>query len=326
MTRKTIATGRRQRGLAIAAALAALTVGAAFAGEPALREAVEVDGADVTLGDLFTNAGDLAAVPVLRAPPPGETIRLSIADAFALANRHGFGWRPVAPFEFATVTRATRMLDQGRALDVLRAALERAGAGENLKIDLPPGALDLEVARGAIAEIGVEELTRDAGSGRFRAVLSVRDGTGPARRLTLLGTAHAYVEVPVLRARLRRDHVIEDADIAWASLRADRVPESALRDPLEIVGLSPGRMVPPGKPLVAADLVAPTIVAKGALVSMRLTTERMDLVAIGRAMESGALGDVIQVRNIQSRLVVEAVVTGPDRVSVRPGTRLIANR
>lgn len=310
-------------GLALAGMVAVSTMAVA-GNEPYLREAIEIDGPSVLLGDLFENAGPAADVAVLSAPPPGERMLVSVGEAFELANRNGLGWRPVAPFEYATITRAWRMVDKSELLTTIEQALTRAGAGSNLTVEVPPSALKVKVARGAIADLAVEEAVHDAKSGQFRATLVVRDGTGTARRTPIFGRAFAYVEVPVFRARLRRDHVIDEDDIQWRAFRLDQVPADALRDPIGMVGLSPARTVTPGKPVLASDLRPPTIVSRGAIVAMHLVTNRMQLVATGRALDSGALGDVIQVQNTQSRLIVDAIVTGRERVSVRPATLEVA--
>jgi flagella basal body P-ring formation protein FlgA len=315
----------------VAQALAATSLAAApapawAAAEPLLRPAVEVDGTQITLGDLFVNAGALTDQAVLPAPAPGEEIRLSLAEAFELANAHGLGWRPVAPFEYAVVTRAWRPLDREEVLEVLEAALARAGAGANLEIDLPRNAFDIKVARGALADLSVEDTTYDPAGGRFHATLVVRDSHRRPRRQPLIGRAFAMVELPVLRARLRRDQVIEVDDLEMRRFRSDRVAGDALGDAAKLIGLSPLRVLTPGKPVRAGDIGPPTIVTKGAIVAMHLITEQMHLVAAGRAEEAGALGDAITVRNTQSRLVVDAIVTGPNRVFVRPLGFAIAAR
>ncbi len=306
---------------------AALSSGATLAAptDPYLREVIEVDAPRILLGDIFENTGKLADIEVMTAPVPGERIRLSLKDAFEIANESGLGWRPVAPFDFATITRAWRMVDQVELLSVIESALARAGAAGDLTLDVPPSALKVKVARGAIADLAVDDAVYDQKSGQFRATLVVRDGTGQARRSAIFGRAFAHEEVPVLRARFSRDHIIDERDIQWRSFRVGQVPETAVRDPLVMIGMSPGRTVTPGKPVLPSDLKPPTIVSKGAIVAMHLVTERMQLVATGRALIPGALGDVIQVQNTQSRLIVDAVVTGRERVSVRPASLSLAS-
>jgi len=50
------------------------------------------------------------------------------------------------------------------------------------------------------------------------------------------------------------------------------------------------------------------------------------LTILGKASEPGALGDVINVVNVQSKHTIQATVIGPGRVSVNaPTARLAAN-
>ena len=71
-----------------------------------------------------------------------------------------------------------------------------------------------------------------------------------------------------------------------------------------------------GQPIREGDLRAPIVVARGSLVGMTLTTPNMVLTAQGRAIEDGAMGQVIKVMNTQSKTTVDAVVEGPGRVVV----------
>lgn len=298
--------------------------------EPLLRPEVEVDAAQVTLGDLFEHAGAVADQAVLPAPAPGASMRLSVADAFDLANSHGLGWRPLVPFEHVVITRAWRPLEQAEVMAALAAALRRVGAanqpGERLEIELPAKAVQIKVARGALAELSVENAVYDRAGGRFQATLVVRDSHRQPRRQTVNGRVLTLVELPVLRARLRTDQVIRPDDIVIRSFRADRAGDGALSDPAEMIGLSPMRSLTPGRPVHAGDLGAPTLVARGSLVTMQLIRANMRLLATGRAQESGALGDVIPVRNVHSRLIVEGVVTGPGQVATRPFTYDVTSR
>jgi flagella basal body P-ring formation protein FlgA len=323
MTRR---RARRWIAMATAGLVLAAAAAAAAEPEPRLRPAVEVERDLVTLGDLFEGAGARGSQPVLEAPVPGERTLVSIREAFDLANSHGLGWRPVAPFDHVVITRAWRTLDRDEVLREIARTLRGLGAGDNLDINIPANAAKVAVARGAIAELAVEDAAWHASTGRFRATLVVDDGAGPARRHAISGRAWSVVELPVLNARLRRDDVIAAGDIAWKTFRAGRVPNDALARAEDLIGLSPTRTVTPGRPLRASDVDAPIIVDKGALVSIHLVTDRMTLGATGRAQASGALGDAIPVRNTQSKLVVEAIVTGPDRVSVAPAAITLSAR
>jgi flagella basal body P-ring formation protein FlgA len=76
----------------------------------------------------------------------------------------------------------------------------------------------------------------------------------------------------------------------------------------------------PGQPLLLAELGRLASVQKGANVTMQLQAPGLTLLAQGQALESGGIGDRIQVLNPTSHAVVEAEVIASDRVRVAPGT------
>ncbi len=108
--------------------------------------------------------------------------------------------------------------------------------------------------------------------------------------------------------------MIEERDIEWIESRVDALPRDAIRDARDLIGKSLTRVVRPGKPLLPGDVGEPTVVQRGSVVAMHYISRHMHLVASGRAQESGAMGDVIRVQNVHSRLTIDAVITGTNRV------------
>jgi flagella basal body P-ring formation protein FlgA len=75
--------------VAVAATLFAVPVGA----EPRLRAEPSASGPNVTLGDLFEDAGAAASAPLARAPAPGQRLTFSAGVLQARANMLGVRWR-----------------------------------------------------------------------------------------------------------------------------------------------------------------------------------------------------------------------------------------
>ena len=57
---------------------------------------------------------------------------------------------------------------------------------------------------------------------------------------------------------------------------------------------------------------------RGSLVQMRLAVTGLSVIGQGEALESGAAGERIRVRNTGSKAVVDAEVIGPGQVRVNP--------
>jgi flagella basal body P-ring formation protein FlgA len=151
---------------------------------------------------------------------------------------------------------------------------------------------------------------------RFTAVLTAVSRGAPPQRFTVAGRLRQQIELPVLNRRLQAGEVITPADLQWVSVGDRGLPGNAVYDPQELIGHTPRRSLPAGSPLVAADLKRPTVVAKGALVTLILSTPSMRLTARGRALDEGAVGDTIRVANAQSQTVVAGVVLANGQVAV----------
>ena len=67
-----------------------------------------------------------------------------------------------------------------------------------------------------------------------------------------------------------------------------------------------------------SDLREPVLVPRNSLVVLRLELNRMVLTVQGRALEDGAAGDVIRIRNTKSNTVVSGVVAETGTVRVQP--------
>jgi flagella basal body P-ring formation protein FlgA len=67
------------------------------------------------------------------------------------------------------------------------------------------------------------------------------------------------------------------------------------------------------------------LVARNSTVTIVLQTGYLRLTAQGKAIEDGAKGDTIRVTNLQSKKTIEAVVAGPDFVTVQSGVHSAVN-
>ncbi len=317
----------RLLGLAVALMLASA---AAQAVEPRLRAAAVVDADVVTLGDVLDGAGAAADNVIARAPEPGQRIIIGVARIAAVARAGGVTWRPLGGLKRVVVDRASRRVTRLEIEESLGRALAEKLPGTNLRIELANRALEIHLPTDeAATTIEVENLTYSPRNGRFRAVIVAAGGAVNRVRNEVVGRAFEVVEVPVLRKSARRGEVIGEDDLVWSEMRVDRLPPNTITSPDDLIGRTPRRTMRPGKPIRARDVQVPTLVAKGAGVTMSYRTAAMTLTALGRALDDGALGDTIRVLNSQTKVVVDAMVSGIGRVTVavgggpaRPGARI----
>jgi flagella basal body P-ring formation protein FlgA len=307
----------------IVAAIAALSSGAARA-EPALRPTVTVERDAILLGDLFSDAGAHAADWVAPAPPPGSRTIFDAAWLAAAAREHQLDWRPVTSFDRASVERATRIVTSDQ---IARRILDEIGRREPIdgaEIQLDNTGLRLLVAREGPDTLAVEGLTIDARTGRFSALVTAPADDPNAERQRVGGRLIHMMQLLVLNHPLATGDIIRQGDLETLSIRAERAAPDAIADARELIGKTPRRPLRAHEPMRGGDVQAPVVVHKNDLVTIVLETPTMHLTAQGKALEDGGLGAAIRIANTKSDRIIEAVVTGPNIVTLAASAQLAA--
>jgi flagella basal body P-ring formation protein FlgA len=289
-----------------------------------LRASVRIDADVVRLGDLFSGLDAKADTPIARAPQPGERVELSARWLASLATAYDIDWRPRTQLDRIALERRARILDAPLVEEMLRDAFLAAGDSGELAIALDNRNLVLHLPTDADAQPRLIGLSRNARSGRFHATLVYPDKGTPQIRAELSGQATEMVEVPVPIRRITASEVIGAQDIAWTSVRADRLSHDAVVDAAQMIGKSPRRGLTADRPLRISDLREPVLVDKNGLVLIRLRTDTMQITAQGRALEEGAAGNAIRVMNTKSNTVINAVVSDVGIVDVTTAASTLA--
>lgn len=290
-----------------------------------LRDAVTVKSKLVRLGDLFINAGKNADVTVAYAPAPGKQALFDARWLYRVARGYGLNWRPIGIQDQILVQRAGQVITRGEIEDSLLAALTEYGAEKSMSVELSNRLLRLYVPAGALARIGVEDISYEPRTGRFSAIIKAPadDPRAPNTRVT--GRLHKITEIPVMARRMLKKEVISKRDIKWIKTRSDRVRRGTVMESNELIGMAVKRRLQEGRPVQISDIQRPILVVKGSIVTIILKAAKMTLTAQGKALDNGADGDTVRITNSQSKKVIEAEVTGPGRVAVVPTGSLAMN-
>jgi len=290
-----------------------------------LNETVEVESRLIRLGDLFTISGEKAAIEIAYAPEPGKRAVFDARWLYRVAHAYQLPWRPLSEHVRTVVSRKSEVIDQREIKEVILDALIAKGAEPNTEVELSNRLLQIHVPADGLGALRVEDAVFDKRSQRFTAILAAPSGKGGLNRMRVRGRLFKTAEVPVLGRRILAGEIITAKDIQWTKLRASRLQANTIMSETDLIGHTPRRGLRAGYPVQASAVQRPVLVAKGSLVTMVLKTPQMLLTAQGKSLENGADGDVIRIRNAQSKTVIEAEVIGEARVAVRPSTLTAMN-
>jgi flagella basal body P-ring formation protein FlgA len=305
------------RPLAIAIAAIAFA-GAASAAD--LRSSATVSGDVVTLGDIFNDAGDAANVVVADAPPPGVANDISVSRISLVARRNGLAWHNTTGLTHITVARSGVAVPEAEVSAAIAAAITTRTpslpATTKLQVDFSGGTAGVQVGENAARTVKVEQIAFNGRNGSFDALLRAPadDLASPLRRVS--GRAYAVTDVPVLLRDVAPGDVVHPQDVDWIKLPSDRVSQNIITSQTGLVGMSPRYPVRTGEPLRISDMQPPVVVQKGTLVDMSYVTGTLTLHARGRALQSGAIGETVDVLNPRSNRTVQGIIQGPNLVRI----------
>lgn len=282
-----------------------------------LRGVTQLSGPVVFLRDLFDDAGPHADRPLGPGPGPGGRIMIGAAQLQAIARQFEVDWRPLSTADRTMLEWPGRALPREDVLAALRSALTASGVAPDSVIELA-GFTAPTVPLGAEARPMVAQMDFNPATGRFTALLSVAaDGMDPIST-RVAGQVEESMEVVVPTARLPAGAVLRAQDLRIARLPASQAKGDAARSLHQAIGLQLRRAVGPGQPIPATDLMRPALVTRNSAVRMQLDAGALSVTGQGQALEAGAAGERIRVRNLSSLAVIEVEVIAPGLVRVTP--------
>ena len=195
--------------------------------------------------------------------------------------------------------------------EAARAELEKQAAASGLadpRFELtvvPP-----RVATACAGPVEVDTLdTRQPARMRF----AVRCPGPGASRQEYIVRARIWAEVAVLAAPVAANEVLTDAHVTVGQRDITSIADPVI-NPVDAVGQTSRRLLRAGDVLRNNSLSAPVLVKRGDAVVMIARIEGIEISTAGEALDSGARGATVRVRNSASGQTVRMRVTAPGTV------------
>jgi flagella basal body P-ring formation protein FlgA len=290
-----------------------------------LRTMATLQGQQVYLRDLFDDAGANADRILGPGPGPGGRIVVEARQLKAIAKQYGVDWQPISGADRAMLEWPGRQLNREDVLAAVHAALVTRGAAPDCDVAIPGFNPPIVPVSGSSAPV-VSQMDYDHELGRFTAVLSVTGAGMDPISVRIGGEVSDVIELPVALTRLPAGTIASPDDVRMARVHTSTVHAEVVHDPAMVIGMQLRRQIQAGTPIPVSELMQPTQITRGDPVRLHLEVGALSLTGQGVALESGAVGERIRVRNVSTQAVLEAEVEGPGVVRVVPGTSPITSQ
>jgi flagellar basal body P-ring formation protein FlgA len=285
---------------------------------PRLKPIVTVEGDTVRLGDLIDGVGGTADIALFGAPQPGASGMISTSRIVSAAREHGLTGIETSGLSSVAVRRLGRRISAEEiSRAITRALIDQQQLGLDAEVELNSGQMEVTVESSATEPVLVRQLSYNGSSGRFEATFVVPGSRAmelnPGK---VIGNLSDVMRVPVLARPILKGDVVNASDVVMERRRRSDMGADVYLDQSKIVGNAARRALPRGSLLREVDIQRPEIVEKNASVTITFEQPGLQLAMRGKALTGGAMGDVIQVQNLNSKKTVEATITGQNRAAV----------
>ena len=276
-------------------------------------ESLVIQGQSLKVEDVFSGEIPSSQETTIVKMAPGEKVTLKPHNLKAISDKWMLEWSPVDPSQQVVITRAKYDLMPEEIKSRLHQALvKHQGNATEYDLDLvgikKSIALPVEDADSWTVEVQSYSPTTST----LHATLCYGDRQDP-----LSARAYPLEQVPVLVTAKLPNELITKQDVTWKKVRLAHLDARSVRTMEELVGTTARTQPVQAQVVVRRDqLMQPNLVTKGNTVTIEFASPIMYLSTKGKAMESGVKKDTIRVMNLTSKKIIEAEITGVDKVTV----------
>ena len=207
-----------------------------------------------------------------------------------------------------TVTNANQLIE---------AALVKAKAASFLKVHINNLNETQEITNSSdIINAEIDNLNFDKNQKTWQANLLLKEGDRNLAPIIISGRYEELSEIPVLKRPIKSNEIISEEDIEISKQPANHLQKNTITDIRELIGKSPKRIISQNRPIRQDEISKPAIINKNARVTIIYKSRNLEIRTVGEAMDNGAKGDVIRVKNITSKAVISATVESGEVVRV----------
>ncbi len=312
-------------GLFAAAVAIVASCGATLAPAAAayLKPRSEIRGSVVHLSDLFSGLDPGQDCALGSGPGPGEHLVLQDAQLHAIADEFGVAWEARAGQQATVIYRRGRLLTKAELAQEVRTALLPIGLPVASVVDLV-GFSPIMV--GSDSRTSVTAGALDQAGKHFSATLLITGSGEDDRDVPLAGTIDTLARVVVTSRQIMAGETLREADLVVAQVSTGVIRGDVLASPEAGIGLLAPHGLAKGIPVLASELRRPDLIRRGSIIQMRLSSDAIQVVAQGRAIDSGSLGDRVRMVNLTSKAILIGTVVAADAADVDPDSVPIAGQ
>ncbi len=132
----------------------------------------------------------------------------------------------------------------------------------------------------------------------------------------LSGKYISYVEVPIAARYIKFGEIIQSSDLSNLKVKLDTIKNSDITSISEVLGMQTKKYIAVGLVIKKSDVTNPPVIKNNDPVNIVYSSGVINLKTSGIALGSGAIGDMIKVKNSTSGIVLLGQIINKNTVQV----------
>jgi flagella basal body P-ring formation protein FlgA len=277
---------------------------------------VAISGKHIRLKHVFHNTGEKGHKILGPAPEPGEDMVLEASTLYRVSRAFNLQWKPSTMSEQLVLTRDAHLVGSSTIRKALEDKIKAKDIYNHFNVTLNDSDARIILPPDSNRSVHVANLRLNTASDTFRAKLVAPSADNPVAQKRVRGTIARMSEVPVLKRSMRSGDVIKKRHLKMLAIPAEDINGKILVNTDDIAGMTPRNIVRPGKPVRENQLTRPKLVKRGEKVTIKYKKGPLNLTAKGKALESGAKGEIIRAVNLDSNKTLDTHVKGDRQVRI----------
>lgn len=283
-----------------------------------IRDITVIERNTVHLGDIFDDIEGKADIVLGYAPSPGEEMIIGTQALARLAESYGINWRP-GGFEQVVIKRSASVIGLKNITELIEKHLREKGHSEKINITFLGEVPEIILPGKHKPSAEIKDFEYNHRTGRFHATLVAPSIEKPLQKISVKGAVEQIVEIPVLAERMQNGDIIGFNDVVMMEVRHSALESDILVKQEDLIGMTPKRIILPGRPVIQDTIQKPLLVERGESVTLVYTSNVLKLTTKGKAMQDGSEGDLIRIMNLDSNRFVQGIVKNNGVVEVYNG-------
>ncbi len=165
-----------------------------------------------------------------------------------------------------------------------------------------------------VLDVSLVDSNKDRGN--IELIVTARSNTTPLFKVSVIFKVRVFEDVVIAKRKIGRRQRLTREDIFLGKREISKIHNLSFSSVDDLTGKVAVRTILSNAIITENIVEIPPTVQKGSVVKLYIEANNFSIVTKGLAQEAGRTGEVIRVRNLDSKKVLYGKIVGPERVQI----------